>query len=257
MITTHPTSIIDKQAKLAEDVTVGSYSIIGPDVEIGQGTVVGPHVMIEKRTRIGSHCRIHAGAVLGSDPQDLKFHGEETDLTIGDRTVIREYVTVNRGTQNTGATSIGSDCLLMAYVHVAHDCAIGDHVVLANAVNMAGHVTIEEYVNIGGITPIHQFVRIGRQAFIGGGSRVNKDIPPFVRAVGNPLILSGLNTIGLERRGVPEDIRRELKRAYRLFFRSDLDISKAIDEARSSLKAYPEIEYFIDFIEQSKRGITL
>jgi len=253
----HPTAIIDERSVLADDVTIGPYSIIGSDVVIGRGTAIGSRVLIEKKTRIGSDCKVHTGAILGTDPQDLKFHGEDTELTIGDRTVIREYVTMNRGTQMTGKTTIGSDCLIMAYVHVAHDCHIGNNVILANAVNMAGHVQIDDHVTIGGITPIHQFVRIGRYAFIGGGSRVNKDVPPFVRAVGNPLILSGLNSVGLTRHGVPEDIRMELKRAYRIFFRSELDISKAIEKARGELKPYPEVQTFIEFIEESKRGITI
>ncbi len=257
MTAIHPTAIIDNGGVLAEDVCVGPYSIIGPGVVIGRGTKIGPRVLIEKETKIGSYCGVHAGAIIGTDPQDLKFEGENTELTIGDRTIIREYVTINRGTGVTGKTQIGSDCLLMAYVHVAHDCHIGDHVILANAVNMAGHVNIDDHVTVGGITPIHQFVRIGKHAFIGGGSRVNKDVPPFVRAVGNPLILSGLNSVGLSRHGVPEDIRMELKRAYRIFFRSDLDISNAIERARSELKPYPEVQDFIEFIEESKRGITI
>ncbi|MFQ6103791.1 MAG: acyl-ACP--UDP-N-acetylglucosamine O-acyltransferase [Candidatus Glassbacteria bacterium] len=257
MATIHPTAIIDEGGVLAEDVTVGPYSIIGPGVMIGRGTMIGSRVLIEKRTKIGSNCKVHTGAIVGTDPQDLKFQGEDTELIIGDRTVIREYATLNRGTQMTGRTQIGSDCFIMAYVHIAHDCYIGDHVILANAVNMAGHVMIEDHVTVGGITPIHQFVRIGKYAFIGGGSRVNKDVPPFVRAVGNPLILSGLNSVGLARHGVPEDIRVELKRAYRIFFRSDLDISKALQRAREELKPYPEIQSFIEFIEKSKRGITI
>lgn len=257
MISTHPTALIDERAVLSDDVSVGPYSIIGPEVIVGRGTVIGARVLIEKKTIIGNNCRIYTGAILGTDPQDLKYQGEDTELVIGDRTVIREYATLNRGTQMTGLTKVGSDCLIMTYVHVAHDCRIGHHVILANAVNMAGHVTIDDYVTIGGITPIHQFVRIGQYAFIGGGSRVNQDVPPFVRAVGNPLILSGLNSVGLTRHGIPEDIRMELKRAYRIFFRSGLDISKAIDRARIDLKPYPEVMSFIEFIESSKRGVTL
>jgi len=257
MTAIHPTAIVDERSVLADNVTVGPYSIIGSDVVIGRGTIIGSRVLIEKKTRIGSDCKVHTGAIIGTDPQDLKFHGEDTELTIGDRTVIREYVTINRGTQMTGQTTIGSDCFVMAYVHVAHDCHIANHVILANDVNMAGHVEIDDHVTVGGVTPIHQFVKIGKYAFIGGGSRVNKDVPPFVRAVGNPLILSGLNIVGLTRHGVPEDIRLELKRAYRIFFRSELDISKAVEKARSELKPYPEVQNFIEFIEESKRGITI
>ncbi len=256
-ISIHETAIVDPRAELEEGVVVGPYSIIGPGVRIGQGTVIGSHVLIDKDTTVGRDCRVYIGAVLGTDPQDLKYQKEKTYLVVGDRTRIREYATLHRGSVEGSETRVGSDCLIMAYAHVAHDCRIGDGVILANSVNMAGHVTIEDYVIIGGVTPIHQFVRIGKNAFIGGGSRVNKDIPPFVRAVGNPLSLSGLNSVGLLRHGFGEDIRLELKRAYKIFFRSDLDVSKALKKAREELKPLEQVSYFIDFIENSTRGVTL
>lgn len=253
----HPTALIDPSAELGAGVSVGPYSIIGPNVVVGDGTVIGPHVLIERDTVLGSECVIHKGAVLGTDPQDLKFEGEETQLIVGDRTVIREFATLNRGTAAHGRTEVGSDCLLMAYVHVAHDCVLGDHVILSNAVNMGGHVLIEDWAIVGGMTPIHQFVRIGTHAFIGGASRVHKDVPPYVRASGNPIAIYGLNSVGLQRRGFPEEVRRELKRVYRLFYGSSYNVSQALERAREELPQVPEVERFLSFIEESERGITL
>jgi UDP-N-acetylglucosamine acyltransferase len=252
----HPTAIVDEAAELEEGVTVGPYSIIGPSVRIGAGTEIGPHVLIDKHTTVGQQCVIFKGAVLGTDPQDLKYAGEPTTLHVGDRTQIREYCTLNRGTTSTGKTVVGSDCLLMAYVHVAHDCRVGDHVILANSVNMAGHVTIDDWVIISGLTPIHQFVRIGAHSFVGGASRVVKDIPPYVKAAGNPIQLYGLNSVGLQRRGFPEDVRRELKRAYRLFFASAYNTSQALARAREELRELPEIDVFLSFFEDSQRGVS-
>nr|PZN91249.1 MAG: acyl-[acyl-carrier-protein]--UDP-N-acetylglucosamine O-acyltransferase [bacterium] len=253
----HPTAVIDPSAEIGVGVRIGPYTIIGPNVVIGDGTEIGSHVLVERNTIIGMGCRIHHGAVLGSDPQDLKYAGEPSDLVIGDRTVIREYATLNRGTAARGRTEVGSDCLVMAYVHIAHDCVIGDHVVLANAVNMGGHVVIEDWASVGGVTAIHQFVRIGCHAFVGGASRVQKDVPPYMRAAGNPIELAGLNTVGLQRRGMPEVVRRELKRAYRLFFNSTLNVSQALERAREELKPFPEIQRFLTFVEESERGIIL
>jgi UDP-N-acetylglucosamine acyltransferase len=253
----HPTAMVHDDAVLAAGVQVGPGTIIGPGVVIGEGTEIGGHVLIERDTVIGSGCRIHHGAVLGTDPQDLKYEGESAQLVIGDRTVIREYATLNRGTRASGRTSVGSDCLLMAYVHVAHDCHIGDRVILANAVNMGGHVTIEDWVIVGGMTPIHQFVRIGAHAFVGGAARVSKDVAPYVRVAGNPLTVSGLNSVGLRRRGFPVEVRIQIKRAYRLFFNSNLNVSQAIVRAREELDLMPEVERFVDFFEQSERGVSL
>lgn len=253
----HPTAVIDPTAELGTDVTVGPYSVIGPDVVIGNGTRIGPHVLIERDTIIGAECQIHKGAVLGTDPQDLKFEGERTQLIIGDRTVVREFATLNRGTAAHGRTEVGSDCLLMAYVHVAHDCVLGDHVIISNAVNMGGHVIIEDWASVGGVTAIHQFVRIGSHAFVGGASRVAKDVPPYVRAAGNPIKMAGLNSVGLQRRGFSEEVRRELKRAYRLIYHSSLNVSQALEQARSELQLFPEVEHMLAFIDASERGITL
>jgi UDP-N-acetylglucosamine acyltransferase len=252
----HPTALIDADAELAGGVVVGPYAVIGPGVRIGARTVVAGHVLIERDTTVGEDCRISHGAVLGTDPQDLKYAGESTRLLVGDRTTIREYATLNRGTAALGFTRVGSDCMLMSYVHVAHDCLIGDHVILSNAVNMAGHVEIGDWAIIGGMTPIHQFVRIGPHAFVGGQSRISKDIPPFVKAAGIPLELYGLNSVGLQRRGFSEEVRRELKRAYRLVLGSNLNTTQAVARARAELRELPEVEAFLGFFEASARGVS-
>lgn len=252
----HPSAIVHDDAELGTGVRVGPWALIGPGVSIGDGTEIGPRVLIERDTTIGEDCTVSNGAVLGTDPQDLKFKGEQTTLEIGDRTVIREFATLNRGTSASGRTVVGSDCLLMAYTHVAHDCEIGNHVILANAVNMAGHVLIEDWVIIGGVTPVHQFVRIGAHAFVGGGSRVSQDVPPYCSAAGNPPKLYGLNKVGLERRGLSDEVRKALKSAYRILFQSELGLSKALDRAEEELQGLPEVRHLVQFIRASERGIT-
>ena len=253
----HPTAMVHATAELGEDVEIGAYAIVGPHVKIGAETRLMPHVVIVQDTTIGERCEIHHGAVIGGDPQDLKYEGEHTVCLVGNDTVIREFVTINRGTRALGRTQVGDGCLLMAYVHLAHDCQVGDGVILSNAVNLAGHVTIDEMAIVGGMTPVHQFVRIGAHAFVGGGSRVQKDIPPYVKAAGNPIQLFGLNTVGLDRRGFPENVKSELKSAYRLFFQSKLNISQALERARDELHPYPEIVRFLTFIAESERGVTV
>jgi len=256
-IVVHETALVDGAAQLGPGVEIGPYAIVGPRVSLGAGTRVGPHALIERDTIVGEDCTIAKGAVLGTDPQDLKFQGEDTTLEIGDRTVIREYATLNRGTSASGRTIVGSDCLLMAYTHVAHDCELGNHVILSNAVNMAGHVTIEDWVIVGGVTPIHQFVRIGAHAFVGGGSRIPQDIPPYCRAAGNPPKLYGLNSVGLERRGFSQETRQALKRAYRILFQSGHNVSQGLALARDEAPAIPEVGHLLSFIEDSERGITI
>ena len=253
----HPTALVDDSAELGPGVSVGPYTVIGPNVRIESGTRIGPHVLIERDTLVGADCVVSNGAVLGTDPQDLKYAGEPTRLIVGDRTMIREFATLNRGTGAGGLTSVGSDCLLMAYSHVAHDCEVGDHVILANSVNMGGHVSIADWAIVGGMTPIHQFVRIGAHAFVGGGSRVAKDVPPYVKAAGTPMQLYGLNSVGLQRRGFSEEVRRELKRAYRLFFASEHNTTQALARAREELRALPEVEVFLGFFDRSARGVAL
>jgi UDP-N-acetylglucosamine acyltransferase len=252
----HATALVDPDVELGPGVVVGPYSILGPGVRVGAGTQIGAHVLIERDTVLGEDCRIFKGAVLGTDPQDLKYQGEPTNLVVGDRTVIREYATLNRGTTAHRTTQVGSDCLLMAYTHVAHDCEVGNHVILSNAVNMAGHVTIEDWVIIGGITPIHQFVRIGAHAFIGGASRMAQDAPPYCRVAGNPSKLYGLNTVGLERRGFSQETRSALKQAYRAVFMSGLNVSQGVARAETEVAQIPEVRHFLEFIRSSDRGIT-
>ena len=252
----HPSAIVHEGAELGNGVTVGPWAMIGPRVRIGDGTEIGPRVLIEQDTILGKGCFIANGAVLGTAPQDLKYEGERATLEIGDRTTIREFATLNRGTAASGRTLVGSDCLLMAYVHVAHDCVLGDHVILSNAVNMAGHVVIEDWAIVGGLTPIHQFVRIGAHAFVGGGSRIPQDVPPFCRVAGNPSKLYGLNSVGLERRGFDDEARASLKRAYRLLFNGKETLTKALSTVEEEVPDLPEIRQLLAFIRASERGIT-
>lgn len=254
----HPTAMVDPGAELGEGVEVGAGAIIGPGVRIGDGSRIGSYALIARDTTLGTDCRIAHGAVLGTDPQDLKYAGEPTELVVGDRTTIREYATLNRGTSASGRTRVGSDCLLMAYTHVAHDCELGDHVILSNSVNMAGHVSIGDWAIVGGVTPIHQFVRIGEHAFVGGGSRIPQDVPPYCRAAGNPPKMYGLNSVGLERRGFSLEVRQALKRAYRAVFASGLNVSQGLQKATEEAGPTPgpEVERFLDFIRTSERGVT-
>lgn len=253
----HGTAIVHEKAGLGSGVSVGPYSVIGPDVSIGDGTVVGSSVLIEGNTDIGSRNRIFHGAAIGSEPQDLKYGGGRTFTRIGDGNTIREYVTVNSATEEGDATVIGNGCLLMAYVHIAHDCVISDNVILANAVNLAGHVEVHEHAIVGGIVPVHQFVRIGAHSFIGGGSRIPKDIPPFVKVAGNPPRVCGLNNVGLKRRGF-DDLRLEtIRKAYRFLYRSGLNVSQAVERIREELEETPDTRTFLEFIIGSRRGISL
>jgi len=253
----HPTAIVDSGAELGVDVEVGPYAIVGPQVSVGDRSVLAPHAVLERNVRLGAGCAVGSGSILGGDPQDLKFKGEETWVEIGDSTVVREYSTVNRGTAESWKTTVGRKCLVMSYVHLAHDCHIGDEVILSNCVQLAGHVKIGDGAIIGGLSAVHQFVKIGAYAFIGGMSRVSKDVPPFVKAVGNPMELFGLNGVGLERRAIPRETVRELKKAYTLFFRSDLNVSQALARARAELRPLPEIELFVKFVEESERGVLV
>ena len=253
----HRTAIVDPTAHLGADVAVGPYAIVGPHVTVGERTSLAAHAVIERNTRIGAGVKVGCGTIIGNDPQDLKYKGEETWVEIGDGTIIREYCTINRGTSATGRTAIGQRCFIMTYVHIAHDCVIGNDVILANGIQMAGHVTIEDRAIVSGLVPIHQFVRIGTYAFVGGGSRVNQDVPPFTKAVGNPVHLYGLNSVGLQRAGFSPDVKLALKRAYRLLFNSDLTVSQGIARARIELPQVPEVEKFLTFIEASQRGVMV
>ena len=250
-----PQAVVSSKAQLEENVSVGPFSVIEDDVFVGNGTTIASNTLIANGTRIGKECHIHHGAVLGTIPQDLKFHGEITTLEIGDHTTVREYATLNRGTHVRGKTSIGSHCFIMAYAHIAHDCAIGNHVILANSVNMAGHVVIEDYVVVGGVVPIHQFTRIGRHAMIGGGFRVPKDVPPYVLAGKEPLSYNGLNVVGLKRRNFSTFAIEQLEKAYDTIYNSNLNVSQALEKIKNEMEMTEEIRHVVEFIEKSKRGI--
>ncbi|HJP60392.1 MAG TPA: acyl-ACP--UDP-N-acetylglucosamine O-acyltransferase [Gemmatimonadaceae bacterium] len=253
----HSTAIISPDAEIGSDVEVGPFAIVGENCVVGDGCVISPRATLERNVKLGSKVRVGIGTILGGLPQDLKFAGEETTVEIGDGTVIREYTTVNRGTAQSFKTSVGKNCLLMSYVHLGHDCHIGNNVILSNVVQLAGHVTIEDRAIVSGLSAVHQFVRIGSQSFIGGCSRVSKDIPPFLKAVGNPVRLYGLNTVGLQRGGMDEATIRELKRAYRLLFRSDLNVSQAMERVQNELEPLPEVLELVRFLEASERGVVI
>lgn len=251
----HPTAIVDADAKIGEGVSIGPWAIVGPGCVLGDGSSVAARATLEKNVTLGQNVHIGIGCVLGGDPQDLKFRGEDTFVEIGDDTVLREYVTINRGTAHSVTTRVGTRCFLMTNVHVAHDCQVGNNVIISNGTLLAGHVTVGDRVGISGNCAVHQFVRIGRLAYIGGVSKVTQDIPPFVRASGNPTALFGLNSVGLERNGFDALVRREIKRAYRLCFKSDLPLTQALRHAREELEMIPEVEEFLSFIEGSQRGV--
>ncbi|MHB1298482.1 MAG: acyl-ACP--UDP-N-acetylglucosamine O-acyltransferase [Gemmatimonadaceae bacterium] len=252
----HPTAIIDPGAQLADDVEVGPWAFIGPDCTVGAGSVIQMRATLEAHVHLAPNVTVGTGSVLGGLPQDLKFKGEVTSVEVGEGTVIREYTTINRGTSESQKTTVGKGCFLMSYVHLAHDCHVGDGVIISNGTQLAGHVRVDDRAIISGLCAVHQFGKIGRHAFIGGMSRVAKDVPPFVKAVGNPVKLYGLNSVGLQRSGFKEDVVSELKKAYRLFFRSDVNITQALERAAGELKPFPEVQAFIAFVEESGRGIV-
>ena len=253
----HRTALIDPTAELGADVSVGPYCVIGPKVIVGERCAIAGHTVIERNTRIGEGVKLGFGTIIGNDPQDLKYKGEETWVEIGSGTIIREYCTINRGSSATGKTTIGERCFIMTYVHIAHDCVIGNDVIMANSIQMAGHVTVFDRAIISGLVPIHQFVRIGTYAFVGGGSRVNQDVPPYTKAAGNPVHLYGLNSVGLQRAGFSPEVKLALKRAYRLVFNSDLTVSQGVARARVELPQVAEVETFLQFIEASQRGVMV
>jgi UDP-N-acetylglucosamine acyltransferase len=248
----HPTALISKKAELGDAVHVGPFAIVGDGCVLGDGSVIGAHAVLERNVRLAPNVKVGVGSVLGGDPQDLKFTVE-----IGEHSVIREYSTINRGTAASMKTTVGRGCFIMSYVHLAHDCHIGDGVIISNATQLAGHVTVEDRAILSGVSAVHQFVLVGKFSFIGGCSRVAKDVPPYVKAVGNPVKLYGLNTVGLQRNGFPEEVIRELKRAYRLFFKSELNVSQARSRAESELPQIPEVLEFLRFFERSDRGVVI
>jgi len=240
---------------LGDDVSIGPYSVIEDGVTIGSGTTIGNFVTVVSGTSIGENCRVFHYCSLGEKPQDMKYRGEDTRVEIGDNVVLREYVTVNRGTAAHGITHVGSNTLLMAYVHIAHDCIIGENVILANLVTLGGHVEINDWASLGGGVLVHQFSKIGKHVFVGGGFRIVQDIPPFILAAGEPLRYAGINRVGLKRRGFSEESRRNIKRAYRWFFRSQLTRAEALEKMKTELAAEPAVKDIIDFISNSERGV--
>ena len=232
------------------------FATIEADVEIGDGTWIGPNAVIGNGARIGKNCKVFASAAVSGIPQDLKFGGEDTTCEIGDNTVIREFVTISRGTTDRHKTVIGSNCLLMAYVHIAHDCIIGDDCILVNSVQVAGHVVIEDYAIIGGTTAVHQFVRVGCHAMIAGGSLVRKDVPPYIKAGREPLAYSGVNTVGLRRRGFSNESINQIQDIYRIVYQDGLNNTKAIKSLTENIPQSKERDEIIAFIEKSERGIT-
>lgn len=251
----HPTAIIDDSASIGNNVSIGPYTVVGPHVEIGDHCVIGPHVVLRGPTVLGQHNRIYQFASVGEDCQDKKYQGEPTRLVIGDYNVIREGVTIHRGTvQDQGVTEIGSHNLLMAYVHVAHDCVVGDHVILANNTTLAGHVHVGDWAILGGFTGVHQFCKIGAHAFTAVNSVVVQDIPPYIMAQGHNAVPRTINSEGLKRRGFTPQQITAIKRAYKLLYRQGLTVAEAVEKMRE-LNADEELTPLIDFILSSKRGI--
>ena len=251
----HSTAIVDKRSEIGENVSIGPSSIIEAETIIGDNVTIGANCLVAKYTELKNDVTMFHGAVVGTIPQDLKFGGEKTRLVIGEKTTIREYAMLNRGTAESGETVIGKNCFLMAYSHVAHDCKIGDNVILANAVNLAGHIDIGDYAIIGGVVPVHQFVRIGAHAMIGGGFRVQQDVCPYSLAAGYPLKIVGLNRVGLSRRGFKPEALQLLQKAFKILFFSKLNHSQAIEKIQTELEISEEIKNILEFIKSSSRGM--
>lgn len=252
----HSTAIVSKSAQLGENVTIGPYCIIEDEVIIGDGSKITSSSRIASGAVLGKNVQVFHGAVIATIPQDLKFGGEKTRAVVGDDTVVREYATINRGTRAHGETTIGRNCFLMAYSHVAHDCIIGDNVIMANSVNLAGHIEIDDFAIIGGVVPVHQFVKIGAHSMIGGGFRVQQDICPYALVGGYPLRVVGINSIGLKRRGFSLEVVKALEKAFKLLFFSKLNTSQAVERINSELEIIPEVKVILDFLERSDRGIV-
>jgi UDP-N-acetylglucosamine acyltransferase len=250
-----PLAYVHPQAKVANNVIIDPFVTIEKNVEIGEGSWIGHHATIMEGARIGKNCRIFPGAVISAIPQDLKFDGEDTTVHIGDNTTIREFVTVNRGTKASYKTVIGKNCLLMAYVHVAHDCVIGNNVILANAATLAGHIEIDDYAIVGGLAAVHQFVKIGAHSMISGGGMARKDIPPYTKAAREPLSYVGVNSIGLRRRGFTNEQINQIQDIYRIIYRKNYNVSQAVNIIEADVPATPERDEILTFIAASARGI--
>ena len=252
-----PRAAVSPKAQLGNNVTIGPFTVVEDGAVVGDGTSIAAVALIATGARIGKDCKIHHGAVIGHAPQDLKYADEPSTCEIGDRTIVREYAALHRGTGEGGRTVIGADCFLMGFVHIAHDCEVGSRVIMANAAMLAGHSVVEDWVIIGGGTPVHQFTHIGCHAMIGGGVRVPKDVPPYCLAGNEPLVFEGLNSIGLRRRGFTREAIDALDRAYQLIYRSGKNVSQALEAiaGESTLMAFPEVVHVVEFIRASKRGI--
>ncbi|NBX92872.1 MAG: acyl-ACP--UDP-N-acetylglucosamine O-acyltransferase [Proteobacteria bacterium] len=253
----HPAAIIHPKAQLGKRVTVGAYSIIGEGVSIGDDTEIQEHVVIRSNTSVGKAVKISPFCALGTEPQHLKYKQEETLTEVGDHSVLREYVTIHRGTPaGGGKTTVGNHSYLMAYAHVAHDCHVGSHVIICNAVQLAGHVLIEDHANIGGLTGIVQFCRVGKFCYVGGGSLIRKDLPPYLSGKGNEFQVQGINSVGLTRQGAGQETLQKLKSLYKIFYMQNLTISQAIEKSMAELGQVPEVQHFVDFIQKSKMGFV-
>lgn len=250
----HPTAVVDPAAELGPEVTVGAYAVIGRDTQIGAGSTIAPFVVIHPYTSLGPRCQVHSGAVLGGVPQDAKFKGERSFLRLGADNEVREFVTLHRASGEDEATVIGDRNLLMAYSHIGHNCTMGSEVLIANAVGIGGHCVIEDFVNIGGLIGMHQYITVGSLAMVGGLSRIVRDVPPYTIVEGNPARPRGVNLRGLQRHGVPENTRDALRRLFRLMFRSDLNISDAIEKFMEESEPAPEVQYLIEFMRRVDQG---
>ncbi len=252
----HETAVVSPKAELGRNVKIGPYAVINEEVVIGDNTEIGAHVLIDKWTTIGRNNKIFTGAVIGSQSQDLKYKGDKSYVKIGDNNIIREYVTVNRATVPGEVTSIGDNNAILAYCHIAHDCKLGNNIVISNVTTLAGHVVVEDGAGLGGYVGVHQFVRIGKMCYIGGWSKVVKDVPPFMKVSGTPLKVYGLNTVGLERKGVPPESRKALRKAYQLLYQSNINVSQAMEAIREEVPQCEEVEWLLRFLAESERGIT-
>lgn len=250
-----PLAYVHPQAKVAKNVVIEPFVNIEKNVEIDEGTWIGSNVTIMEGARIGKNCKIFPGAVIAAIPQDLKFDGEETSVIIGDNTIIREFVTINRGTKASNKTIIGNNCLLMAYVHIAHDCTIGNNVILANACNLAGHILIDDWAILGGLSAVHQFVHIGMHTMVSGGSMVRKDVPSFVKAGRDPLAFIGVNSIGLRRRGFTNERINAIQEIYRILYLRGHNISQAVRYIEANIPSTPDRDEILSFITNSQRGL--
>ncbi len=251
----HESAVVSPSARIGRNVTIGPYSVIGDDVEIGDGSEIGPNAVIAQYTSIGKDCKIFQFASVGEVPQDLKFKGERSYTFIGDRTVIREGATIHRATGEDNETRVGTDCLLMAYIHVAHNCVLGNHVIMSNLASCAGHATVEDRVVIGGMAGVHQFVKIGRNAMVGGMSKLVQDVVPYTIVDGHPAKVVGLNNVGISRAGIPLESRRLIKKAYKILYRSGLSLAEAIAVIEQEVDSCEEVEHFLRFLRNAERGI--